>query len=368
MRIGLFIDTFNLGGAETMVLDIADVLKRAGHTPILLHFGNDYLTDYANREKLEHHLVPNHKDYKKTVRLPLFAAKTISFLKSLKLDCLHSHLFGSITGMAVPARLAGVRHVGTLHDVYTIEEAPNRIKLLKVAEWCGTHLIAVSSSMRAFYKQRGNFKDKNLSFVANFVPVFTSVDARASMRNALNLTDEDFAFVSVGRLVQLKRFDLVIQAVKKVKMLRPDSKLKVCIVGGGELKAELKDLLTATHTEKDIQLLGERNDVADILSAADAFVLASDTEGMSRSILEAMSAGLPIVATDVGGNSDLVKQGENGFLVPADNAEALAKKFIELETNPDLRKTFAEKSKTYSISTFGESEFLTRHVAIYKGE
>lgn len=368
MRIGLFIDTFNLGGAETMLLDIAGLLETNGHTPILLHFGNPYLDEYARKHGLEQHIVPNHKAYKKTLTLPLFAIKTVSFLKKLNLDCLHTHLFGSITGMAVPARLAGIQHVGTLHDVYTIEESPKRINLLKMATAFGTKLIAVSSPMRRFYQERGSFKADQLTFIANFVPGYTHTHARADVRSSLGVSDTDFVIFSVGRLVQLKRFDLVINAAKICNKNSPDKNIKIFIAGGGELEQPLKQLIAETKTENTVTLLGERDDVPRLLSAADAFVLASDTEGMSRSILEAMAASLPIIATDVGGNSDLVVPNKNGYLVAANNAAALAETFGAIASNKELCKTFAATSKHFAISKFGAEQFLAQHLANYQGK
>ncbi|MDO6424862.1 glycosyltransferase [Saccharophagus degradans] len=368
MRIGLFIDTFNLGGAETMLLDIAGLLKASGHTPILLHFGNPYLNEYAAKHGLENYVVPNHKAYKKTLTLPIFAFKTISFLKKLQLDCLHTHLFGSITGMAVPAKLAGIRHVGTLHDVYTIEEAPKRINLLKMAVAFGTKLIAVSSPMRNFYQARGNFKPESLTFVANFVPAYAHSGDRAEVRAELGVNEQDFVIFSVGRLVSLKRFDLIIDAAKICKQTHSDKNIKIFIAGGGELEQPLKQQIAQTQTQGVVTLLGERNDIPKLLSAADTFVLASDTEGMSRSILEAMAAELPIIATDVGGNSDLVVPDQNGYLVPPNNASALAEKFGFLAGEQEICNKFSTCSKQFAISKFGAEQFLAQHLANYQGK
>lgn len=363
MRIGLFIDTFNIGGAETMLLDIAALLLEHQHEPVLLHFGNSWLEEFAQKHQLEQHTLPHHKLYKKTLTLPLFALKMAPVLKSLQLDCLHTHLFGSITGMAAPARIAGLRHVGTLHDVYTIEEAPKRAYLLKLAAFLKTHLIAVSSPMYDFYRKTCGLSPQDLELIPNFVPSNNYINERQQQRSLLGLDDSTLAIVSVGRLVALKRFDLVIQAAQE--LVRQGHNMRVFIVGGGELERELQQQIEMHKLQKIVTLLGERKDVANLLAAADIFVLASDTEGMSRSILEAMATGLPVVATDVGGNCDLVEPEKNGLLVPANDAQALAAALAGLLVDENKRRVMGTTSLQKAQGNFGADSFYARHMRAY---
>lgn len=360
MRIGLFIDTLNLGGAETMLLDLAKTLSDHKQTPVILHFGNTYIEKFSMQHKLESHIVPNHKDYKKIYRLPLFILKTASFLKKLNLHCIHSHLYGPITAMAPTAAIAKITHIGTLHDTHMIEDSPNRIWGIYLAAKLGTKLIAVSNPMRQFYIDTGKVANHTISYIANFSPETSATVPRELMRDKLGLNKEDIMVMSVGRLVHLKRFDLLIDAID----LLPKN-IKVYIAGDGPCKDSLQQKSQSKTNANNIIFLNERNDIDNLLNAADIFALTSDTEGMSRSILEALSASLPVVATNVGGNIDLVKNDINGYVVPTNNSQAIANAITTISSSQSLRDSMSLNSHKLASDQFNRLNFLSKHINLY---
>lgn len=117
---------------------------------------------------------------------------------------------------------------------------------------------------------------------------------------------------------------------------------------------------------QDRVLFGMRHDIPDILQASDVFVLASDTEGLSRSVLEAMAAGLPSVVTDVGGNSELVLDEVTGLIVPPNDVESLSGAMLRLSTEEALRKKFAEAAFERAVSSFSRSRMLDRYTSLYE--
>jgi glycosyltransferase involved in cell wall biosynthesis len=170
--------------------------------------------------------------------------------------------------------------------------------------------------------------------------------------------------VAVGRLKAPKDFLTLVRAVAEL----PARACELVVVGDGpdreELEAEIRDL----GLDGDVRLLGERSDVAELLAGADAFVLSSVSEGMPISVLEAMAAGLPVVATQVGGVPELVADGETGFLVPPGEPQALADALRRLLADQDLRQRLGDAGLERVRRSFDLGEFRRAHVALYSRE
>src|SRR5690606_16438253 len=140
--------------------------------------------------------------------------------------------------------------------------------------------------------------------------------------------------ISVARLSPEKDFPTLLRAVQKVVYLYPDFRLK--IVGDGEERTRLELLAKELEIDRNVQFLGERKDVPQLLQDAGFFVSSSKTEGISLTLLEAMAVGLPIVTTSVGGNPEIVVDGETGKLVPPRDPDALGTAIIEMLESPAL--------------------------------
>src|SRR6185437_190945 len=169
MRIAQFIDTYTHGGAETIVLDLSRALRDAGHAPVVLHFGSAYLESRCREVGIDELTVPRLDLYKSIRTLPRFALELRRVLRDQRIDVLHSHLFGPITAGALAARLAGVEHVGTLHDIHIVAERPARVRLLQAANFLGTRLVAVSDDMIEFYRAHARFTRRGLQCIYNGV-------------------------------------------------------------------------------------------------------------------------------------------------------------------------------------------------------
>ncbi|MBT1450659.1 glycosyltransferase family 4 protein [Glaciecola sp. XM2] len=363
MRIGLIIDTFNIGGAETMVFETAKLLKGNGHKPILLHFGSAYVESFCAHEQIEQHVIPNRRFYKKTLLLPLFAFKTKAFVNALNLDCLHAHLFGPIVAFAPLAWMIKLPFIGTLHDVYMVEGAPHRAALLKLAMFFNAKLVTVSNPMKQFYVKTLKCKEDAITYIPNCTKFNEYLNNRQALREALDLAPQDIAIISVGRLVELKRFDILIDAIAK---LPNHEAIKVFIVGDGPQKDKLAQLISQHRLTNTVTMLGERDDVEELLAASDIFSLTSETEGMSKSILEALAANLPVLATNVGGNKDLVIHDQNGYLIEDHQPSSLTDYIKVLIQNAELRQKMGDESRNLVEAEYNSELFLQRHLAIYK--
>jgi glycosyltransferase involved in cell wall biosynthesis len=146
---------------------------------------------------------------------------------------------------------------------------------------------------------------------------------------------------SVGRMAAVKDYPTLVRAFIRLLDAVPDGRrrLRLVIVGDGESRAECERLLAEARVSALAWLPGPRDDVPELMRALDVFVLPSLGEGISNTILEAMSTGLPVAASRVGGNPELVRERETGSLFPAGDAEALAQALLPYVTDPGLRRT-----------------------------
>lgn len=157
-------------------------------------------------------------------------------------------------------------------------------------------------------------------------------------------TENTFTFISLGRLEPQKRHDVTIRALSKIK----EKNVILKIFGKGPLESSLKELAIELGVKDRVIFAGVTSHVAEELLKADAFVMASDYEGMPNALMEAMAAGLPCIVTDCpcGGPKSLIVDGENGFLVEVGNYDDLSEKMKVVIDNPLKAKVLGEKAKS----------------------
>src|SRR5699024_8493553 len=133
------------------------------------------------------------------------------FLQEQEIAALHSHLYGPVTAAAPACRLAGIRHIGTLHDVYVVAERAARIRLLQLAALLGTRLVCVSRDMEAFYRARARFGLKAMQTIYNGTRSQPSTGS-PDLRHSLALAESDLVITCVSRLVSLKNHQMLLDA------------------------------------------------------------------------------------------------------------------------------------------------------------
>lgn len=325
-HIAHFIDTKHPGGAERVVVDLCAGLVAIGHTVEVLHFGNDWIAQHARYRNFASVVLSRRGWYKSKWTVGPFSLYMARILRERGIEILHSHLNGAIAAGAMAATLAGIPHVGTLHDVFHVLQEPTRFRMLKLAAGLGTHLVAVSRDMGRLYDTLGRGR-------VGIDCIYNGVNVNDFYHNTKE-RHEAFTFVSVGRLEAIKGFDILIDAFAQTKL--KDARL--LIVGEGRDHKLLEAQVAHLGLSHQIIFLGFQADISTVLAEADAFVLASRSEGLPCSVIEAMASFLPCVVTDVGGNKELVAEGETGFLVPPGDRNALADRMITLSGNRQVAR------------------------------
>jgi len=363
-RIALFIDSDDPGGAETLVSLISAELPKYGYAPEIWHFCNHWLEWKCKEQGTPIFKVPGYRYFKSFITLPIFNLIFARFLMQRKINILHSHLFGAVTGACLATTIARVPHVGTLHDTYTLEGRKKKAYLLRGAALSGTRLIAVSTQMKEYLEGLRGLDGCNIRVIFNGVSLEKfSGAAKEGLRADLGIASEDFVWISVGRLVEIKGYDVLIEAFRSIGIDNPP--VKLLIVGEGPEKERCMEMISEKGLKGKISMLGQREDVVDLLKISDGFALASRSEGLSCSIIEAMAAGLPIVATKVGGNAELVKDGISGYLVPADAPSLMSAKMKVIVEDVEKRKKYGKESRGIVEQNFTLKAMLGQYVSLY---
>jgi len=172
---------------------------------------------------------------------------------------------------------------------------------------------------------------------------------------------------TVGRMQTVKDQPMLARAFIRALEIDPTlrSDLRLAIIGDGPLRTGCEQLLAAAGVSDLAWLPGERHDIPEIMGILDCFVLPSLAEGISNTILEAMASGLPVIATNVGGNADLVTPGITGQIVPAGNAEALAHQIVQLANNPDQAKQMGQHGRQRVEEKFSMNAMVAAYLGTY---
>lgn len=285
-------------------------------------------------------------------------------LSSQRADIVHTHMYRSNTSGTVAARLARVRVV--ISNVHNVNEWDNMRQL-----WTDRMLIpfkdkvvAVSEAVRRNYIDRTHVDPGKVVTIYNGIDLdrFRGVGRDAGLARELGIADEERVVSVFARLVEQKRHvDFLAMAVQVLKVL---PNVKFLIVGKGKLREQLEQMASQLGLSERTVFAGHREDVPNLLALTDVIVMCSDKEGFSNSLLEAMAAGVPVVATDVGGNAEAIVDRTSGFIVPRRRPDLLARRVLALLTDRALYRSVS-KAAAERASLFGIEQMCERTDALY---
>ncbi|MEO1997888.1 MAG: glycosyltransferase, partial [Planctomycetaceae bacterium] len=297
-------------------------------------------------------------------------------LRENSVDVVHSHNWGTLIETALGRRFAGVPfHIHTEHG-QGLHEGIGSLKgqLRKHAtHWAfnrADEIIVCAESVRPLVTARSGFPESRIRFLPNGVedPLERPINVQpADLRRQLGIPQEALVLGSIGRLVDVKDFPTALAATA----LLQDERVPVhlVLVGDGPNLKPLQDRTQELGLTDRVHLVGWHTNIADWLRLFDVYINCSRSEAMSMGILEAMAAGVPIVATDVGDNRSLVLGFDKpcGCVVPAGSPEHLASGIREVLSQPDDRDRFSRQARHRYETTFSIARMVERHQSLYKG-
>ena len=273
----------------------------------------------------------------------------------------------------VPARTAGVRvrvHGEHGRDALDPDGTNRRRQWIRRAfSPLVTRYVALSPDLEHYLVERVGIAADRVEQIYNGVDTarFAPVARRAPIPGS-PFTDPNLWLVgTVGRLDPVKdQTNLAAAFIEAVKR-RPDARerMRLVIVGEGELRPEIDRILRAAQVRDLAWLAGERGDIPAVLQGLDAFVLPSRAEGVSNTILEAMSSGLPLIATNVGANAELIVDGACGTIVPPSHGVAIAQAILDYFDDPDRARSHAQAARKRVVQTFSLDRMVDRYQRLY---
>ena len=301
--------------------------------------------------------------------------KLWKLLRKLKPDIVHTRNIGTLD-CTLPAFLAGVRirvHGEHGRNIIDIDGSNKKyIAVRKMFRPFVTKYIALSKDLEEWlYDSIGVPTDKVVQLYNGVdCEKFTSVAIKESKLSVKFRPDKDIKVIgTVGRISAEKdQFSLVLALAilfEKYPILK--DKLRLIIIGGGPLLSDLKELVKQNGLQDYVWLPGARDDISELFSEMDIFILPSLGEGISNTILEAMAAGLPVIATNVGGNPELVEESKTGLLVPAAMPDKLAEKILEFFEYPDVFINYGKAARKRVEENFSMKAMVDRYMTLYNG-
>jgi glycosyltransferase involved in cell wall biosynthesis len=341
----LFLGTqMAFGGAQALLLDQALWFKSKGHKTVAAFF---YDRDGLNDRWQKSYDIP-------LINLNAFvrAAGYVQITSGLLVGMwrlwklLRAEKFDAVVGfthdsnvLGLPlAWLAGVpvrigTHLGVIRGMPRWRE---KLHSILVNMGIIQTLVASSTRTRDDAVHEGVCPER-IEIIFNSITPFTvKEEDRIRVRQQLGLHEGDFFLLAVGRLVYEKGHEFLIQAIPSVIPAFPNITVGIC--GTGPLYEQLQEQISALSLDGRVRLLGQWETVPELLAAADAFVLSSRWEGLPMALLEAMMAGLPVIATKVQGVEEVIEDGVHGILVPLESPEELSKAILQLLGDPERRR------------------------------
>jgi sugar transferase (PEP-CTERM/EpsH1 system associated) len=303
----------------------------------------------------------------------LLALKIARVIRQARPDVVHTRNWGTIDGV-VAARLAGVRRV--VHGEHGREAvdptgANTRRNLARrVMSPCISRFVTVSDDLGKWLINDVGVPGDKVVQIINGVDTerFRPADDRAEAKRKVGLAPDLFVVGTVGRLDPVKNQQLLLRAFSSMSKTLGcgGQKVELLIVGAGPEEGKLRQLASDLVLGAMVHFAGERKDVADLMRAVDLFVLPSIAEGISNTVLEAMASGLPVVATDVGGNAELVVHGATGFLIDSGDEEALADTLVRCANSQADILTIGREARSRSERLFSLDAMVNRYAELYE--
>ena len=179
--------------------------------------------------------------------------------------------------------------------------------------------------------------------------------------NNIVRNDDEIILISVSRFIESKDYPTALKAFRYLIDKYPVKKMKYLIVGYGKCEKSIRALIKKYGLESNIQMIIDPPNIGELLARSDIYLSTSLVEGLSNSIMEAMAAGLPVVATDVGDNRVLIEDSKNGYTVPCRNSDVIAHKLEQLILSNDIRKKYGEYSYWKIRNEFTEKHMLKKY-------
>jgi sugar transferase (PEP-CTERM/EpsH1 system associated) len=359
----------DVGGLENGLVNIINRIPEDRYRHVIISLTE--LSDFKQRI--------NRKDvdcialHKRPGNDPGMILKLWRLFRELRPAIVHSRNLAALEAQ-LPAWLAGVDcriHGEHGLDVHDLDGTRRKYRWIRRLYRPLVHrYVPLSRQLGDYLSRQVGVADEKIRLICNGVDIERFRPGQQKQRDSIlphGFADPDSIVIgSVGRLEPVKDQLTLVRAFIELCLRRPqDARLRLLLIGGGSLRQELESLVAQGDIGKRVWLAGSVENVPQLLHAMDVFVLPSLAEGISNTILEAMACGLPVVATRVGGNEELVVEGETGFLVPRADPGAMAETLLHYLDDDSLRDRHGAAARRRVEKNFSIHGMVNRYLEVY---
>lgn len=358
-RIALCITDLDAGGAEQCLAHVALGLDRSAWQPHVFCLSRRGIL----AERLENGGVPctclGWRGSRDAWRILDLARRLHAFRPELLQTFLfHANVAGRIAGRLarVPVIVSGIR--------VAEREKSWHVRLERMTRFLATHHVCVSEAVARFSRQYARLAPATVSVIPNGVDLAKFQSARPLAPHELNAPPETLWMLCVGRLHPQKGQRLLLEAV--APLLESHPRWRLMLVGEGPMRQSLEEHIERLRCRDQVRLLGWRVDVPRLMKTATLLVLPSLWEGLPNVVLEAMAAGLPVVASDVEGVREVLETGVTGLIVEPGSAVALRAALAGLLGDPQRLSELHRNAQSAAINVLTTSVMVQRYEALYR--
>lgn len=350
----------DLGGAQVHVRDLAAAMREQGHDATIICGSPGVFTDELTQRGLPFRSLPNLVRAIHPVKDWLAFRELWIFLGELQPDLITLHSSKTRLLGCMAARMIGVPALSTVHGWPFADGVPDMRRRFyafyeRQAARLATAVVTVSHDDKALAERHRIKANRGLMVVHNGMP-------DDAPRRDHDRASGPVRLLMIGRHAPQKDHPTLFSALAQLK----EKLWTIDLVGGGPDQAKHRALVQELGLTERVNFLGYRKDVPDLMAAADIYVLASNWEGLPLSIIEAMRAGLPTVASDVGGNREMIVDEQTGYLALHGDAETLACHLAVLIDNPCKRRVLGANARRLFERRFTFEAMFKRTLAIYR--
>jgi glycosyltransferase involved in cell wall biosynthesis len=363
------ITDLELHGAQHQLLELVKGLDKERFSPVVLTLTAGGPMEQAYKAVPESSLI----NLERRGKLDLvYLFKIINLLRKMKVDVIQPFLTPATFYSLLPAFLCRTpvkiaternslkikEHGGFGYQCYLkIEDI-----LTRFADWAVSNSLAGGDCLI----QRG-VNPRRIKVINNGINLSSlTCDERAldDVRKKLNLPAGGKVVGMIARMFPIKRHDIFLRAAAIINHEIPSTKF--ALLGDGPLRNTIEHQSEELNLTSRVIFFGEQQDIVPYVSSFDIVALSSDSEGLSLSLCEAMALGKPIVATDAGGNRELVEDGKTGFIVPLGDFEGLAKAIIHLLRDPDMAQAMGQRAREKITTQFSTHNMVCQYQSLYE--
>lgn len=364
MRVAIVIDSLKVGGAQRLISAFASNAAAHEIVPIVITLREDnapFLVDSIRSAGIRLIALP---------RASLFDLRRyrhlVKLFKAEKIALVQTHLtYANILG-SLAAHAAGIPAIATLHSI-----AVRKGWKAVVLKWIENHVLRNYATRILAVGQvvadlnRRSFGQRKVDVIPNGIPKpkFPQGLERERLRREITGNGSNPIVITVGRFSRAKGYEDMIEAFRILQQRAANPKL--VMVGSGTTVDIIKEQIADLKLDQSVILTGEREDVPSLLALSDVYASSSHREGLPLAVLEAMMAGLPVVATSVGDIPNVVTE-ETGVVVPPHRPELLADALEDLLKNPKKREAMGQAAYRRAMNEYSVDAWMRKHLALYR--